>query len=108
MSIRVLIDGYDQEFDPIGMDSQDRERIARDGIFLYPHGKPKENEALRQARAYFAGGPPLSQPNLLGHGFDDVFDEGRRWLIPDLWPWGTLPMLGGAPKVGKTTFSLRW
>lgn len=27
----------------------------------------------------------------------------RRMLIPGLWPWGTIPMLGGNPKAGKTT-----
>lgn len=27
----------------------------------------------------------------------------RRWLIPDLWPWGTTPLLTGQPKAGKST-----
>lgn len=28
----------------------------------------------------------------------------QRPLIPGLWQWGTIPTLGGPPKVGKTTF----
>lgn len=27
----------------------------------------------------------------------------RRYLIPELWPWGTTPLLTGQPKVGKST-----
>ncbi|KAB2806924.1 AAA family ATPase [Pimelobacter simplex] len=27
----------------------------------------------------------------------------RRFLIPGLWPWGTIPALGGNSKAGKTT-----
>lgn len=36
-------------------------------------------------------------------GFRNRTSEPRRFLIPGLWPWGHVPMLGGPPKAGKTT-----
>lgn len=33
-------------------------------------------------------------------------ERERRWLIPGLQPWGTIPMLGGPPKVGKTLLAI--
>lgn len=36
-------------------------------------------------------------------GFRNRTTEPRRFLIPGLWPWGHVPMLGGPPKAGKTT-----
>lgn len=44
----------------------------------------------------------FSQP-LGGGWWKDEPDGGTRWVIPDLWPWGHIPLLTGQPKVGKTT-----
>lgn len=33
----------------------------------------------------------------------DYTPSDQSWLVPELWPWGTKPMLGGNPKAGKTT-----
>lgn len=41
-------------------------------------------------------------PDLDGWWRGAVKDD-TRWVIPDLWPWGHMPMLTGQPKAGKSS-----
>lgn len=36
------------------------------------------------------------------HPGAQVPEDERRYLIPGLWPWGTIPLVTGQPKAGKT------
>lgn len=76
------------------------EAMAREGAITDDNGVPLSGRALQRVR------------DRLLETYDDLPwrsgrdrrpSEARRWLIPGLWPWGTIPMLGGNPKAGKSS-----
>lgn len=76
-----------------------RDRMYREGVLLLD-GAPLSGLAERRVRSRLLG----TYANLVPvEGFRIHTQRARRFLIPGLWPWGHIPMLGGPPKVGKTT-----
>lgn len=72
---------------------------AREATILNDEGEPLAGRALQRFR------------DRLLQTYDDMPRLGvrrrtlgpRRFLIPGLWPWGTIPALGGNYKAGKST-----
>ncbi|WP_345801936.1 AAA family ATPase [Microbacterium sp. AZCO] len=77
------------------------DRIVTEGSF-HLNGQPMAERQARWMRSMLLdkGAGTMRVPEGLRHLSGS---EGRRFLIEDLWPWGTYPMIGGAYKAGKTT-----
>lgn len=96
--VKFIFEGqeYDLKADEILPDL--RERVAAEAVFLLPDNTPLTGAVLQRVRDRVSGiyahmPSPRERSSPTGE---------RSWLLPGLWPWGTIPMLGGAPKVGKT------
>lgn len=81
--------------------------LVSEGTILNDAGDPiPEGPTLDRVRARLLGTyESMPEPGHVGdpeRSFDGA-DDGPEWLITGLWPWGTIPMLGGQPKAGKTT-----
>jgi hypothetical protein len=110
MSVRVWLEGqvYEDEtgkFETL-LDTNLRARLIDEGTFLLPDMSPMEAVAQRRMRAFIAQKDSLK-------GVSDSFVEDMdfqpdepRWVIPGLWRWGTIPMLSGQPKAGKSTLAV--
>ncbi len=95
---------WPQEFE-LGWDSPEQEAHARlvlaEGTFIDTDGEPVSEAVAERTRRVILGTPSLLSAR---RGLAHLSGEsGRRHLFDGLWPWGTYPMLGGAPKAGKTT-----
>lgn len=76
--------------------------IVMEGTILGRDDEPLTGAVLERVRARMLGRyADLPRPTRLSAYRRPT--EAQRWLIPGLWPWGTIPMLGGNPKAGKTT-----
>lgn len=74
--------------------------LAREGEIATDEGVPIEGVSLQRLRNRLLGIYDDRPPLLRGRR---TLPGERPWLIPGLWPWGTIPALGGNPKAGKTT-----
>jgi hypothetical protein len=100
--IFVKLDGRLFNIDPDVLTLEERARIVRDGVFYLPSGELMPEPAQTLTRAFVSRASRLAPVTPLG--LKSLEDEpGVPWLIPGLWPFGTVPALGGAPKIGKTT-----
>jgi AAA domain len=75
-------------------------KMAKKGTITNRRGQQLEGPALDRMRVRLLGtydSIPGSQ-----HLMSASPSSERRWLIPGLWPWGTIPMLGGNKGAGKT------
>lgn len=81
--------------------SEERQwELIRKGEFLNDDGTPLEGRAAKRVRDRLLG----TYDHLPGRSRGGTRGDGpRRMLIPGLWPWGHIPMMGGNPKAGKTT-----
>jgi len=98
-------DGWDDRDDMLGEPRPPEmqvllDRAVREGIFLLPDRTPMSDLAVKRVRARLLG-TYANAPDQ--NGFGRRVEEPRRFLVPGLWPWGHIPMLGGPPKAGKTT-----
>lgn len=87
------------------------EAIIRDGVILTDGGAELSDSIQKRLRGRLLETYGYRFTSLDDHHdrSDDGFQRptsGRRMLIHDLWPWGTIPMLGGNAKAGKTTVVL--
>jgi len=84
-------------------EQQDRmDRWVVEGTLTDDSGKPLDPTTAKRVVARLLGTyDHLPSPGAFRHRESGA----RRWLIPGLWPWGTVPMLGGNPKAGKTTLA---
>ncbi|MES1212414.1 MAG: AAA family ATPase, partial [Leifsonia sp.] len=106
MTFRVILDGRMHTGKPEDFSQDLRDEIAVDGVFLCPDDEPVDPAEQRRRRLYFARSDVLrgvSDAFVENAEFDAVLDE-PRWVIPGLWRWGTIPLLTGQPKAGKTHF----
>jgi AAA domain len=85
------------------------DRAAAEGLIIDARGHPMTGAPLKRMRArlgmVFDWRPndvPAFMSNMVGLSSRQPSSAGR-WLVPDLWRFGTIPFLGGPPKVGKTT-----
>lgn len=87
-------------------DTRQRERMdekVREGVLTDDHGAPLPEKVARRVRSRLLGTyDHMPAPTTFGESRERN-RGGGRWLIPGLWRWGTIPMLGGNPKAGKTT-----
>lgn len=72
------------------------EAIVREGQLFVREGEPMHPTAANRVR------DRLLNPSLRERGRGPARRDDR-WLFDGLWPWGTIPMLGGQPKAGKTS-----
>ena len=81
------------------------EEIARQGFLTDDDGMPITGLTERRVRDRLLGIRTRISTSPGGGFWDSSFRPSRRqnWLIPGLWSSGTLPLLGGTPKSGKTT-----
>lgn len=77
---------------------------ARDGILTDNEGHPLPESLQKRVKARLLGTyADTPEPLTFGEQLREHDARGgTRYLIPDLWPWGTYPALGGPPGVGKT------
>lgn len=99
-------DGWDDREDVSGQPATidvlaERDRIVQEGLFLLPDRTPMSPLAAKRVRARLLG--TYAAAPEVRDGFGRRSEASRRFLIPGLWPWGHIPMLGGPPKAGKTT-----
>ncbi|MQA05295.1 MAG: AAA family ATPase [Streptosporangiales bacterium] len=79
------------------------EAMIREGEFTYDDGTPITGRPLQRLRERVLGTyANLPDKSYLGRRSS----AQRRMLIPGFMPWGTIPMLGGNPKAGKTTIAV--
>lgn len=101
--------GIDDPFEPGKMwtnqwatltaeEREHRHQVIVRGTYVMPDGELMPEANVRRVRATLLGTYD-SRPRML----DPREDEPGRELISGLWRWGTVPMLGGPPKVGKST-----
>lgn len=82
--------------------------MVREGVFLSDDGEPIAESVQKRLRGRLLETYGREFSTLSDHhrrveaGFVREAGE-RRMLVPGLWPWGTIPMLGGNAKAGKTT-----
>lgn len=76
--------------------------MVGEGTILGRDDEPLTGAALERVRARLLG-RYADLPRPAAFSASRRTSEAQRWLIPGLWPWGTIPMLGGNPKAGKTT-----
>jgi len=70
---------------------------------LYPNDTPLPEKSAERARLRLLE-PDTNLGNWESRLLGARIPEGpRRWMVRDLWPWGTTPLLSGQPKAGKTT-----
>lgn len=107
--MKIIHDGKAHQFDyfewvstwrehPERRDSM--ERIAREGMLTDDDDAPITGAAEKRLRARLLRTYADIASNFggsIGNG------EPRRFLVPGLWPWGTIPALGGNWKAGKST-----
>ena len=97
----------DKSFFEQFVSAEDREMIAREGVFLLPDGEPMDAVAQRHMRSHF-----LREDSLAGvsdaymDSLEWAGDEAPRFVIPGAWRWGTAPMLTGPYKAGKSTLAV--
>lgn len=77
----------------------ERDRIVREGVIFAGDEPMPALEAARLRHRLLGSFRNVS----LSDGLQYVSTAPRRFLIPGLWAWGHIPMLGGPPKAGKTT-----
>lgn len=79
------------------------DRDAGEGQLLTDQGEPLDPATEKRVRTRlldrYGHIPPAPTFAEYGRAARDT----PRWLIPDLWPWDTIPMLSGNHKAGKTT-----
>lgn len=101
-SITQTLEEWNDQWD--SSSDHERERmtaLARDAQVALPDGTPLSGATLFRMRQrlidrHVRGVLPLGSPLA-------TTKPPARPLIPGLWQWGTIPTLGGPPKVGKTT-----
>ncbi|HEU5025240.1 MAG TPA: AAA family ATPase [Spirillospora sp.] len=77
-----------------------RDELIREGALTRDDGTPITGRPAQRVRDRLLG----TYDHLPRWGDRDRRDEApRRMLIPGLWPWGHIPVLGGNAKAGKTT-----
>jgi hypothetical protein len=79
--------------------------VVREGTPLDDHLEPLSRGRAARVKsrliALHKDGPDRPSPGLW---ITDT--EDPAWLIEGLWQWGTIPILGGNPKAGKTTLAI--
>jgi len=110
MSDRVIIEHDGQRYRPDEwidreeMSPEQRamtDRVVAEGrLYLGDALMPERQARWMRAMLLGTGSAQMRVPEGLRHLSGP---GGRRFLIEDVWPWGTYPMLGGAYKAGKTT-----
>jgi hypothetical protein len=108
MSARFRLDGREETLDPATLSDDERRRIARDAEFLWPVGHPEAGQPMPRAvadqmRAHVTTASRLPPPSEPAWSAVDPDVDDRPWLIPALWPWGTIPTFAGAKGAGKST-----
>lgn len=85
------------------------DRAAAEGLITDARGYAMTGAVLKRMRArlgmVFDWRPndvPALMSNMVG-SYSRLSSSAGRWLVPGLWRSGTIPFLGGPPKVGKTT-----
>jgi hypothetical protein len=92
--VTVLFEGA--EHDLAALTDPDFRRLAIERGTLLLDGEPMPDGQAKRVRASLLGTiAPLA--------IEREGERPARWIIPGLWRWGTVPMLGGPPKVGKST-----
>lgn len=91
--------------------SPELEAIVREGVIMTDEGDPLVESVQKRLRNRLLRTYGSQFTTLEDHWrrAEEEFvrpTRQRRMLIPGLWPWGTIPMLGGNPKAGKTTVVL--
>lgn len=84
-------------FHPLGWTPTSREVIEH-GRYLRPDSEPMSDGEVRRVRATILG-----RYSRLRRSVAPTVDQAVRSLIAELWRWGSIPMLGGNPKAGKST-----
>ncbi|KRC89496.1 hypothetical protein ASE25_07825 [Terrabacter sp. Root85] len=75
---------------------------ASEGLISDDDGVVLTGRMLQRVRDRLLGTyAAMPEPLPLGHGGRN--GEPKRWLVQDVWAFGTMPMVGGNPKAGKTT-----
>ena len=99
--MKISHNGREHELKPGWRPQTDQAReIIRDGQFVRDDGTQLEGIAAKRLRDRLLGTyDHMPKRSRGGNGATGP----RRMLIPGLWPWGTIPVLGGNPKAGKTT-----
>ena len=97
MNIRYRLQGREVEVTDLeGIDAGTRALLAAEAEFLDSNGDPLVGSALTLMRRFFER-ESVVPPSAL---------SDSRWLIPGLQRIGTIPMLGGNPKAGKSTLGI--
>lgn len=77
--------------------------LVTGGILLDDEGIPLSAAMEKRYKARLLD-TYLGQPNpVFGLGLASRGPEEPRWLVPGLWRWGHIPIMGGNPKAGKST-----
>lgn len=82
------------------------EQLIMSGDLRTDAGERLDPEREKRVRRRLLGSAFEHLPELLTYGDQRRYQssaESSRWLIPGLWRSGTIPMLGGNHKSGKTT-----
>lgn len=101
--LRIVLDG--QTYDPYGpgtawadLPADEREEAIRSGSFITPGGEPMPERTANRVRHRLRG--TYAHLPLPG----DNADVGEvSYLVDGIWPRGTIPLLGGNQKAGKST-----
>ncbi|MCK8468088.1 AAA family ATPase [Microbacterium sp. KSW4-16] len=106
---RTMIIHGGRQFDPFGerwrenwtsvpdAEAEERRRVIAEGTFVLPDGDTLSASSTKRVRARLLG----TYAGARAPGYVD--GEPGRWLIPDVWRWGHIPMLSGQPRAGKST-----
>lgn len=109
--LRIVVDG-----EPVAVDVSptiwaDQREVAdvdrralmdgwvREGTITDTDGVPLTGLTLQRVRGRMLG----TYAHLPRPGESRRERQAQHWLLDGLWPWGTIPMLSGNPKAGKTT-----
>jgi len=92
-------ENYDREIED--MEPDERLRFGADAVFLDHDGEPLTGAALQRVRDRVLGTYDALPPR--SGLYRPPSERQERWLLEGLWPEGTIPILGGTPKIGRST-----